>query len=383
MAATSRTAVVLTTLGASACLGGALDFAWYRHAPATGTADLLRALAAQADPVSVPALAEAGVTYRALCGVRSGDAVKATVSGAGPAAEILADIARERHPPGPIARLLRLTAGRPRWPAPPWTREVWAAVDDAARSAGRRRIGRADLLLALLSQEDCAAAESLALLGVQREALRHRLEELHGPAGPTSDRLDTEHRPSGSVLVYLLRSGICDLPGPPDSIAWQLGVVRLIMTRNEDLRSEFSSAFPAGARMLLAYTAAYADLAAEAEEFGHGWEACFPIGDALARRGVTYERVRALVRDPGPGDEPVAPLGFWGLGRVYVGTPFSREGLAEATRLLGRRPRTPHLGVGLEIGLLGALREPAAVRLLTELDVDADDVRRMVIRRLR
>lgn len=365
----------LTTLGASTCLGGALDFAWYRRAPAAGTAHLLRALAARADPVSAPALAEAGVTYRALCGVPADDAVKAeSATVDGPAAEILAGIARDRHPPGPIARLLRSTPWLPRWPVPPWTREVRAAVEAAA--AGRDRVCRADLLLALLAQEDSSAARSLALLGVQREPLLRRLENARVRA---TDRLDVEHRPSGWILGYLLRSGVCDLPGPPDSPAWRLGVVRLIMMRNEDLRREFSAAFPAGARMLLACTAAYADLAAEAEEFGPGWEECFPIGDALARRGVTYARARALVHDPGSGQP--APLGFWGVGRMYVGTPFSRAGLAEATRLLGRRPRGS--GAGLEIGLLGALREPATVRLLTELDVDADEIRQMLIRRLR
>jgi hypothetical protein len=369
--------VDLTTLGASTCLGGALDFAWYHRAPAAGTAHLLRALAARADPVSAPALAEAGVTYRALCGLHTDDAVKADGAPVdGSAAEILAGIARDRHPPGPIARLLRSTPWLPRWPAPPWTREVRAAVDAAA--AGRDRVCRADLLLALLAQEDSAAARSLALLDVEREPLRRRLEELHAQA-PTTDRLDIEHRPSAWVLGYLLRSGTCDLPGPPDSPAWQLGMVRLIMMRNEELRWQFSAAFPAGARMLLAYAAAYADLAAEAEEFGPGWEACFPIGDALAGRGVTYARARALVRDPGSGRP--TPLGFWGVGRMYLGTPFSKAGVAEAIRLLGRRPRG--FAAGLEIGLLGALREPAAVRLLTELDVDAGEIRQMLIRRLR
>jgi hypothetical protein len=106
----------------------------------------------------------------------------------------------------------------------------------------------------------------------------------------------------------------------------------MIMLRYEELRAEFSPSFPAAERMLLAYAAAYADLAADAEQFGPGWEACFPTGDALARRGITYSRVRALIRDPGPGDEAVDPLTFGQLLRRFFGSPFTKEGMAEATR---------------------------------------------------
>ena len=155
MAATSGST---TTMGASACLRGALKFAWYRDAPAARTSHLVLALAACGDPVSRPALAEAGITYRAMCGVLGEG--EAPVSGDEVAAEILADIARDVGPPRLIARLLRTSPSSPRRPAPPWTRGV---------------------------------------LGVEREALTRRLEELHRPDGPGPILADLGRRPSADV----------------------------------------------------------------------------------------------------------------------------------------------------------------------------------------
>ena len=96
MAATSGPISDLISMEASACLRGALEFAWYRDAASAGTSHVLLALVACGDPVSWPAPAEAGITYRAICGVLGeGEAPApdgAPVSDGGVATKILADI---------------------------------------------------------------------------------------------------------------------------------------------------------------------------------------------------------------------------------------------------------------------------------------------------
>jgi hypothetical protein len=72
--------------------------------------------------------------------------------------------------------------------------------------------------------------------------------------------------------------------------------------------------------------------------------------------------------------------------RLTSGSPFTKEGPAEATRLLGRRPRrNRRVWLGPEIGLLGALREPDVVGPLARLDVDVDvdELRQTLLRTMR
>jgi hypothetical protein len=60
------------SIGSNALLTGALEFAWYRQCKSAGTHHVLLALVARGDPVTAGALAQAGVTYNALCDVLNG-----------------------------------------------------------------------------------------------------------------------------------------------------------------------------------------------------------------------------------------------------------------------------------------------------------------------
>lgn len=384
------------SMGAGTCLRGALEFAWYRESASAGTDQLLLALVARGDPISSRALAEAGVTYRAVCGVLDeagrrddADGGIGAAPGESVAAGILAEAAGWIRPPGRLARLLRLSHSMPRRPLPSWTRNMETVVDGAVRSAqaaGRDKPCRADMTVALLSQEDCTAAEVLARLRVDRERLPHRLAEMFGADGPAPTSLtDLEIRPAGWVLGYLLRSGICALPGRHDSDEWRVGLTRMVAEKIEEIGAELGHPSPGAEHVLLAIIATYEDLAADGEQFGPGWEACFPAGQALASYGITYRRARQVMLDLSRetnGDGPIdAHSVIYEIRKLTGITPTTKDGLDEVIRLLGHRPKGKGPVSGTEVSLLGVLHEKnhLAGRMLAEFGVDKERLRRTLI----
>ncbi|GLY74644.1 Clp protease N-terminal domain-containing protein [Actinoallomurus iriomotensis] len=382
--------------GAGTCLSGALAFAWYRGSAVVGTHQLLLALIARGDPISSRVLAESGVTYRAVCDVLEAagqweDGGIGTAESA--AARTLAEAAKGFRPPGRLARLLGTYGSPSRRPLPPWSRNIETVIDEAffsAQAAGRDAPCRADLTVAWLSQDNGAAADVLERLGADREWLRNRLAEAFAPQGPApTSATDSEIRPSGWVLGYLLRQGTCSLPGTYDSTPWRGGLTAIMLEKLLQVSADLEVAELRPEHVLLAIIATYEDLAADREQFGPGWEACFPAGRALASYGITYERARQMTLALSPETKTSGPddqRGFVQRAReLFLFTPTMKDGVDEAVRLLGHRPRGKGAMATPEVNLLGVMHEEneLANRILAGFHVDRERLRHDLIDALR
>jgi hypothetical protein len=159
----------------------------------------------------------------------------------------------------------------------------------------------------------------------------------------------------------------------------------MVVERIEEIGGELGISSPGAEHVLLAIIATYEDLAADGEQFGPGWEACFPAGRALADHGVTYRRARQIMLDLAPETNAAGPAAAHSLShqvrRLAGVIPTAKDGLDEATRLLGRKPSRKSNVYGPEVGLLGVLHDKnrLAGQLLEEFGVDKDRLRRTLI----